>query len=300
MKTVTSSSLSKFRECPRKYSYEYELMRVPVSEAGALAFGKAWHGALQGWWMHGMECAIEYLKRQADRISPQDAARLCALLTHYNPPREQFEVMGVELPFEVKIENPDGGRSFYGYRLAGKIDVLVKRNGDLWVIDHKTTVAEIMGFGTYWQGLQIDGQMNNYCLAQGAAGFIYDVVRKPSIKLCGKDETEAKKRDITPEQAYQERCEAEIVSAPETVYQWREHHKGEGDLLEARLDLWQQVEMLRACENDNRYPRNCNSCVTKYGTCPYLDVCSGRADINDESRFRTKVAANEELQEEAA
>ena len=314
MKILTSSSLSRFRQCPRRYVYEYEDKRVPLAESDALAFGKAWHLAMEAWWNDARirpeydnaahtVIAAEVLKEVAEQIRPDHAAMIAAMLSRYSPDASRFDVLSVEESFEAPIENPDPARrNFYNYRLAGKVDVKLRdrKTGDIWISDHKTTTQEILGFGTYWQTLQIDGQMSNYCLAFGARGFIYDVARKPGIRLCGKDEKAATAAGITPEAAYQDRCAEQIGGSPEEFFQWREHTKTSDDLQDAKRDLWQQVEMFRSCDNSGRFPRNPDACVTKYGTCPYIDVCTGRANLDDDSCFRTKEAANEELAEDAA
>jgi hypothetical protein len=303
---VTSSLLSKFRECPRRCQIEYHEKRVPVSEAPALSFGKSWHSALEAMFEAAtdkMRAGVDALKAQSDKIDPATAAMLSAMLCYYNPQMDDFEVVGVEEEFDVPIEHPDEGkRAFRGYRLRGKVDLRLRRKSDgrIWILDHKTTSCEIVGFGDYWRALQIDGQMSNYCLAFGAAGFIYDVARKPSIKLCGKDEKEAalcteKGVPTTPAEAFQARCAAEIAAEPTAYYQWREHTKCADDHRQARLDLWQCVEAYRACINAGRFMRNPGACVGRYGCCPYLEVCCGRARLDDDSCFRTKVAQNEEL-----
>jgi len=297
MKVLTSSSLSKFRTCPRLYFYEFELKRLPVSEGTARGFGKLVHRALEAWWTGGLEAAVVAMK--AETMDEETATKVAAILACYTPPRNLYDVLAVEEPFEVKIESPSAGRAFYGYRLAGKIDLVLKEKatGEVVIVDHKTTVSEIVGFGTYWSALQIDGQMQNYCLARGATKFIYDVIRKPGIKLCGKDQKEAAAKGITAGEAYMIRVRADMDAAPAEFFQWREHQKLDSDIQDARLDLWQQVEMFRACETDARFPRNCNSCVGRYGTCAFLDVCSGRASIEDNNLFRTKSEQHEELAE---
>lgn len=335
MNILTSSSLGAFRKCPQLYFNMFELRRVPVKEAAPLAFGKLWHKAMEAYWLKGKDAAIQAMKDVADRIEPEDCARICALLNFYDPPIDKYEVISVEEPFEMPIPNPNGGRNFYKYRLAGKVDVEVtdKETGEKWIIDHKTTTKEIIGFGTYWQALQIDGQMRAYCMAFDARGFIYDAVRKPQLKMreavtetdedgspiyLREDGSRALKKDGTPYtgsstpkgctrktrpetlEEYQSRCEAQIQEDPALFYQWREHTKTDDDMNEARLDLWQQVEMFRSCDKAARWPRFSESCVTFYGTCPYLDVCTGRALIDDDAFFRTKSEEHEELSEENA
>ena len=294
MHFLSSSRLSDFRTCPRLYYFRDVLGRHTIAVSAALAFGTLWHTVMELWWS-GRDVGA-YLTEHADEIDVTDAAKITALLKCYRAPREQFDVLAVEQEFSVKIESPDAGRTFYNYRLIGRLDLVLRKHGSetIWVCDHKTTSSEIIGFGPYWQGLQIDSQMGNYCLAiralygEESTGFIYDVVRKPGIRLCGTDEKQAALLGITSAEAYSLRCENEIRKSPECTYQWREHPRVEADLLDARRDLWQQVEMVRSCDNAGRYPRNCNSCSGRYGQCEYLDVCTGRASIQDDTLFRDK------------
>ena len=299
MKTLTSSSLAKFRTCPKRYWFNYELGRVPARESDALAFGSLWHTCMEHWWSKGMAGVVAYLTEHAGGIDPVDAAKITALLGNYNPPADKFEVVGIEDEFVMPIRNPNTGRAVRHYQLAGKIDLVLHRivDGKLWICDHKTTAREIIGFGTYWQALQLDSQMGNYCLAKDAAGFVYDAVRKPGVKLCGTDQKQAVALDITPSEAYQLRCEIGIKASPETYYQWREFTRQEHDTREAALDLWQHTKMLHECVRADRWPRNCNSCVGMYGACPYLAVCVGNATIDDEDLYRSTSSPHEELEE---
>lgn len=304
-KYVTSSLLSSFRDCPRKCFYSYHEKRVPVSEASALSFGKSWHTAIEAYCnavkagSDGKVAAAAALLAMAGQIPPDVAATLSAMLEYYSPPRsERFEIIDVEKEFETTIDSPDEGkRSFYGYRLKGKIDVVLKHiaTNTTWIEDHKTTSSEIHGFGNYWAGLQIDAQMQNYCGAFNARGFVYDVVRKPGIKMCDKDAKAAATLGVSQEDAFRMRCEEVIAAEPTSYYQYREHTKTDDDLRQGRIDLWQQVEMYRACDSVGRWPRNCNACNGKFGTCAYIGVCTGSARLDDDAAFRTKASTNEEL-----
>jgi hypothetical protein len=126
MKIITTSSLAKLRECPRKYFFEFEKKRLPVSESRARSFGKLWHSVLEAWWKGSITGAVAYLKGIADQMDEDTAAKLAAMIACYNPPRDKYDVIGVEQVFEMKIENPNGGRAFYGYKLSGKIDLILK------------------------------------------------------------------------------------------------------------------------------------------------------------------------------
>jgi hypothetical protein len=296
MRHVSSSMLNTFQACPRKCEHAYIDKRVPVSEAAPLVFGKAFHAALAGWFEKGsIEGAVKVLREGALGLPPDEAAKACALLAHYAPPIAGWKVEAVEKNFSVPIRSPASGRSMAGYRLVGRVDAVgIKPTGERFIIDHKTTSSEIIGFGAYWQALQVDSQMANYCEAFDARGFVYDVIRKPTIKLCGKDNGE----DGQPSpDRYQARIEEAIKAAPAEWFQWREFIKADEERTAGRADLYQTVQMLHSCTRRGTWPRNSGACVNRYGTCQYLDVCSGRASIGDDAVFRTKVEEHEELKD---
>lgn len=296
MKDLTASSLGAFRDCARKYRFIYNDRRVKVSDAPALAFGHVTHGALEAWWLHGTEAMTGWLKDNAAEMHPQDAAKLTAMLRHYvirnASMREQYEVVGVEQQFTVPIVNPETGRPMREYQLAGKVDGLLRRkkDGTLWVLEHKTTADEIIGFGTYWQRLAVDHQVSFYVLAHQAAGCLYDVIRKPQLRLSKADEKAA-----DPVAAYQQRVDAAISENVDEYFQQREVVKTDDDIAEAQADLWQQAHILAECEKQNRFPRNSGACRSFFGVCPYLGVCTGCASLDDPTLFRDKAARNEEL-----
>lgn len=296
-KILTTSQQKTFRECPRKCYFAYELGRVVNSERSSLAFGRAWHEAVARIWSDGTAAAIQYLKDRSADFDDETGGKLAVMIEFYRPPVDQFEVIEIEANFEMPIVNPETGRAMREYLMAGRVDGLLKKkaDGSIWIIEHKTTSEEITGFSAYWQRLAIDSQVSNYIQAKGAKGVIYDVARKPSIKPCGKDQKAADIAGVSLIDAYVERCRAEYQGDPEKYFQFREIEKTADDLTEAQSDLWQQAHIYSDCERLNRWPRNCNSCRSFYGTCEYLNVCTGHDTIDNDMSFRTKESKNEEL-----
>jgi len=324
---VTQSSLATFRECPRKYQYQYQMGRVRRRESTALSLGKTVHGALETWWKSNgsLEAAAEWLQQNAVGLEEPDACRVSAMIRHYRPPvnlqavtgprviadplsmddlvsfrpayetEEQqswpeFDVVATEQTFKVDITNPRTGRKSQRYALKGMVDGLLRRRSDgaLYVLEHKTTSEEIQGFGPYWQRLSIDHQISFYMLATGASGVLYDVLRKPLLRPRGRESMDD----------FAARCSETIGAEHEKYYQFREVRKTAADMQEAAADLWQQAQLLGHSEKHSFYPRNSGACRGLYGTCPFLDVCTGAARIDDDVMFRSKTATNEELVEE--
>lgn len=265
-----------------------------TSDAKAISVGKTMHGALEVYWKTdgSLEAAVAWLQSNAAKLEEPDACRVIGMLTHYAPPVEEYDVISVEESFAVPIINPRTGRQSRRYTLTGKTDGVLRRKSDgtIWVLEHKTTSEEIQGFGPYWQRLAIDHQIAYYMLATGASGVLYDVLRKPAIRPC-KGETMDE---------FAARCVSVIGSEREKYYQFREVRKTADDIREAAEDLWQQAQLLAHSERNQFFPRNANACRGLYGTCPFLDVCTGSARIDDDTLFRTKSATHEELQEVAA
>jgi hypothetical protein len=292
---LSHSQLSVARECPRKYEHIYIRKRVPRAEREALSFGRLWHEIMERWWRDGQEVAVQWMATTGHKLFPgqqpeEAASKMAAMLRYYSPPIERWDVVGVERPLTVPVVNPGTGIAMRVADITMRLDVLVteRSTGELWLVEHKTTSEDIVGFGPYWQRLAIDAQIGIYLLATGAAGVVYDVVRKPRIKLCGKDETVAARFDILPSEAYQQRCEDEIAADLAGYYQLREIRKTPADLEEARWDLYQWAVRLHEQRKHGHYPRNANACRGLYGNCEYLEVCTGQALLEDDALFKDR------------
>ncbi len=51
---------------------------------------------------------------------------------------EEFEVVEVEKEFVGEIRNPDTGRQSQTFRIAGKVDGIVRCHDGLYLLEHKT------------------------------------------------------------------------------------------------------------------------------------------------------------------
>lgn len=294
---LSHSQLAVARECARKYRFKYVQLREPMHDSGSLSFGRLWHEVLERWWLHGYKVALTWLATEGvNKLTAPDGrteavgAKLAAMLAHYRPPLERWEVNGVEQAFTIPIVNPTTGHPLRVAELYMIVDAVVteRSTGETWLVEHKTTSDDITGFGPYWQRLSLDHQVAIYLLGTGAAGVVYDVARKPGLKLCGKDEQAAQSSGDLPSNCYQRRLEAEIGANLDSYYQVREIRKTAEDLVEAQWDIYHQALLLHEQLKHGRFPRNPNACRGLYGTCPYLSVCVGDAQLEDDSMFRDR------------
>lgn len=191
-----------------------------------------------------------------------------ALATGYKSYYEEWlsniEVQSIELSFSVPLRNPRTDCVSTAAELAGKIDKIVKINGDCWIPDHKTTSR--MPNRDF---LKLSPQGDTYILAlkeKGieAKGIIWDYVRKPSIKQTQKE---------TPEQ-YIERLRADIAERPSFYFVQFQVQRWDADIAATQADIWQCHKTLMACHRDNIWPRYTCACNNMYGTCQFLTLCA--------------------------
>lgn len=315
MKTLlTNSQLTTFRRCQREHHYAYQLGYRATEDAEALRFGTLIHQGLEAWWMGlGLETALALAVNGA--VDEYEAAKVRVLLTGYDArwSGERFEVAAVERQFRAPLVNPETGAPSRTYDLGGKLDVLLARG----IVEHKTTSEEV-GIGSmYWRRLALNSQVSTYYAGAKSLGHevdacVYDVIRKPSIRPLKATPAESRKytkdgrlyaaqreHDETPAE-YAARLTDEVAANPDKYYQRGEVVRLESEEREAAFDVWQLARAMREAELAGRAPRNTDACMRYGKVCPFFDVCSGVASLEDKSRFTHVDNVHQELSIEAA
>ncbi len=108
-----------------------------------------------------------------------------------NAIQPKFEVVEVEKEFVGEIRNPDTGRQSQTFRIAGKVDGIVRCHDGLYLLEHKTVSTFD---ASYLDKLWTDTQIALYCyylreLGYPIVGVIYNVLLKSRLKQ-GKGETQ--------------------------------------------------------------------------------------------------------------
>jgi PD-(D/E)XK nuclease superfamily protein len=127
--------------CEKKFSYRY-LQRLPEAPTPAMAKGSLFHRGARAFWSGGdWELEVKAAGEEwivanptADRLPDwiPDCAWLLERYAHvYGPERSQVEVLGTEVPFRLRLP----GR--YAW-LVGSMDMILRINGRLWVVEIKT------------------------------------------------------------------------------------------------------------------------------------------------------------------
>lgn len=310
---LTHSRMACAKACLKKHFFMYELGIRPVRESDALTIGRALHTSLEAFAAAPKEdfdaAVLQALKVVAEQyeVMPNwvtDPVEwtmqrviverlLHTYLLRYRD--DNMEVVAAEREFDLPLINPDTGAASKLFRLAGKIDRIVRlTDGRLAVLETKTTSSSVNDGSDYWARLRLDSQISIYVYAARQLGFdvetvIYDVVRKPEISPLRATPPEKRKFtkegklygnqrnvDETPDE-FAERLTADIASRPEFYFARREIPRLEADLTEAQAEWWQQAQLLRDCQRSGRWFRNTASCLQPFH-CPFTEICFSGAN----------------------
>lgn len=336
LQLLTNSRRNSFGSCHRKHYFEYELGRRPITDAESLRFGSLAHNGLELMFLNlwrGPEIALRESIAAIEANAPKektDAYALAtarAMLEGYSEcwGTDPIEVLAVEQHFEIPLINPDTNGQSRTFRLAGKIDAIVRLpDGRVVIVEHKTSSDDIGPDSRYWTKLAIDGQVSGYYMGAKSLGYdvegcLYDVLRKPSIRpgsIPLTDEDGAKivldangervrtkdgkkwretgdnaqgfvlqSRPETPEEWYA-RLRADIAAQPERYFRRLDVPRLDADLVEYLGDMWAVGREIAEAQNTKRWPKNPRSCDV-YSGCPYFEVCAGRESIDNPHVFKT-------------
>lgn len=124
---VSSTRLSSIGFCPKAHHYQYELKLQKKGSNDALDLGLSVHTALQEFYKTGKFPQLpDDLGEVGDKlVSNVTAYKLMAQM------QDRFEVVDVEKEFTLPLEGLNAV-------LTGFIDAVVRIDGQLWVMEHKT------------------------------------------------------------------------------------------------------------------------------------------------------------------
>ena len=200
---LTYSALNTFRNCPRKSKNRYLDNLRPRERAEALSFGSVIHTAIELWYRSPdtesrLPDVLAYIDDAFENrvVDPNLMVQwhlATAMIRGYAEryATEDFEVVEVEKEFVGEIRNPDTGRQSQTFRIAGKVDGIVRCHDGLYLLEHKTASNVD---ASYLDKLWTDTQIALYCyylreLGYPIVGVIYNVLLKSRLKQ-GKGETQ--------------------------------------------------------------------------------------------------------------
>lgn len=261
-----ASSIEPLKRCGRLHNYKSQGWR-PREESVHLRYGSEYHKTF-----------YDYEVLKASGLSHRDAVfdavhALTQRLGDWNPdhPKKNRETLirsviwhmekyeddqaetwmmsdgkpAVEVTFNFPLDFGPPGHD-QPYVLCGKLDRIVVFNGDLFVLDYKTTTLSLTD--SYWKQFRMDDQMSLYTLAG-------KVVFQAPIK-------------------------GVVVDAAQILVGGTNFERGIVYRTQDQLDEW--VENLRFyLDNQNSNTMNTASCITRYGPCEYLEICGRTPQVRE-------------------
>jgi len=322
LELLTESRAQTARRCLREEHLRYREGIVPVlSMVEALRIGTLGHHALEAWWRASRDERFERAMQAIEAFATPDSnpfelVAIEELIRGYDVRwgDEPLEAIGVELEFRAPLRNPDTGAASRTFQLAGKIDVLLRSQQRTLIMDHKFSGEEIGPGSVFWARLRMGGQSSGYIRGAEALGhpdvdgFIYDVIRKPSLRphkatpVAERKYTQPKidkktgavlepprlyaaqrEQDETPAE-YRERVREDIATSPDKYYQRATVVRLEEQLREHDRELWLLSQTLLATRRLGIAPRNTDACARYGSVCNYFSVCAGEDQL-DSHRF---------------
>lgn len=288
---LTHSRLACFRACPKRHLYRYEYGLRPEEESEPLRIGKAFALAIETA-ARGGDVDMAVAGQIGDPFEFALVASMFAAHTERWVNDAPDEHIKAELSFDIPLVNPETGKPTPVWRLAGKIDRIVRlADGRLALKEYKTTSRDFAPGADYWLRLQLDMQLSLYLVAARELGYdvstiVYDVTRRPGCRPLKATPLEARKftkdgalykaqrdQDETPAE-YASRCADSLASDPVRSFARIEIARTDADLEEARAEIWSEQLTLREAQRSGRWFRNPEACVSSTGQkCDYLSVC---------------------------
>ena len=162
---LSISQIKTFKACRRAWELRYKEGLRPVQTAEALELGKSYHELLE---------ALEKGEEPDYSVFDKPHAMAKAYEKYILP---QFKVVAAEQELEKEL----GGHTLHGF-----VDGLSE---DGYIVEHKTTSADIAEGGEYEYNLLWDEQVLAYMSLSGLRKVHYTVCKKPTIRQ-KKDETD--------------------------------------------------------------------------------------------------------------
>jgi RecB family exonuclease len=323
---LTYSALNTFRNCPRKYKNRYLDNLRPRERPDALSFGSVIHTAIELWYRtqdaeSRLRDVLAYIddafeNRVVDSNHMVHWHLATAMIRGYAEryATEEFGIVEVEKEFVGEIRNPDTGRQSQTFRIAGKVDGIVRCHDGLYLLEHKTASTVD---ANYLDKLWTDTQIALYCyylreLGYRIVGVIYNVLLKSRLKQ-GKGETQeeyevrhaelaaknksgkstAKRQMPEADEEFQARL-TEWYSRPEAFH--REFiYLSEDRLAMLQDEVWEITQQYLDARRRGKWLLNTSNCFSYQRPCEYLAYCQSGFHPNVADNLYEIALPNEEL-----
>lgn len=277
-----NTMLSAYKDCPRKYLIRHILGWRGTGVSHALAFGLSWHSAMDTLWQHsrGLPTGARkdvihlsmdsFLKtwqaeglpseptiEQMDVLGARTPGVAQAMLDGYLQERwkiiQEAELLACEQPIAVPL--PGVTDVWY----IGRLDKVISLNGDILTLEHKTTTEykKDGGFKTaYVEGWYSDSQIKGY---QFGGGLFFPGHSQVWVDAALVHKTVHNAFRLIP-----------VAHQTPLLLEWAADTREWVERIE--------TDTLRIGTKHIAFPKNENSCMGKFGPCPFLNICRTTPD----------------------
>lgn len=269
---LDSSAITTFKDCPRRFFFQYELSLVPKHDVIYFAWGKAYHKfreLIEVAYMQGdTSGAVDVATREAFALfrkgipndpNPQDKVSfytgqrflqsILAAYQHWTREKltKEIEVIAVEQAFNVLLPS--------GQRTSGRADQIIRLRTSkrIYGRDFKTTSKNP---AYYARGLDPNDQLTRYTYAESLLSS--SRIEGQLVEVLYNDKTHG----------------PDITTFPIAISPWRIT-----DWLRSE-QYWH--EAIAKCRETETWPQNEKGC----GFCQYHDVCKKGSEFAQENVLR--------------
>jgi hypothetical protein len=250
--------------------YEYDLLKAPIGQvAVALGVGTVVHAAFEallsgGDWKAESEKALANMSlntprdEKLEKIHAEwDAVSLCIERAWKTP--DDWEIIAVEKEMEVKC-----GR----HVIVGRLDSIVRWNGGLWHLQHKTVPTnKVLAIyaeqqRTDWHESAYQAMIEVEYPEQDVSGTLLNCIRKLSTKAA--------------------------IEKPHTAFERFYLPRSKEEVDEAFTHMEQEIDDIEEERLSQRLIiKNRSFCAGAWGNsiCAFKEVCDGVVSIDDTERF---------------
>jgi hypothetical protein len=266
---LSNNSSSVARSCWKSYYWRYVEKLTPIKQAPSLSLGQAIHEAFDLFYKgKPIQETLSHIKKSFDdeiaNASPDESESLViqkficlGMFGNFPYFNSKFDEIQSEKEFRVKLMR--------GVYFNGRADGLVKKDGNWWLRELKTTGQTLRQFNqritTASQGTAYVWAMKQ--LGYDVKGIMYDFIKKPLLR----------KGVCEDQYTFGSRILADYRKRPDFYY---------GQIYSYRSDqevkLWEEDSKSLARDmmgkrRSGRYHRNTQNCYNYNYECPYKKIC---------------------------
>jgi len=286
---IDSTKMNEYMDCPRKYFFKYILGWNMASQANHLAFGTAWHVAMEAMVAGPVNVAgnpqyteeviekafqaflLEYRKEFSAStdaevgVKTPDNAKMALQAYGKNYAGENFQVEHIELPGKVTIGfDTDGNEKVLHYN----IDMVCDGPMGHFCLEHKTTTKNPWQWQNQWVlSIQVGTYVHTLkTMYDDVFGAIINgvILRAPQrVKKDGEPYANSKGTEF---------IRVPIRKTDDMMLVWLAIVNQLYDSIQRETGRLVEDVMAGTDSAMQSFPMNTNSC-TKYGLCPYWDFC---------------------------